>query len=261
LLDETGAILSLREPLPLRTLAEAHDALGQADSLVTDTQFDLTLAMLMRLWGRGYQGTRRIVLKATSSAGRLAAPILARSVGSRAIYLNVQAEPYLATLLAGQNSAIDLRGHGPERMRRLRSRIAAPLTPLSNLSIGELAAMSWLTESWTQRDTLKRFAGRVIALDFDQFLSTVADSMGRILMHFELPVDVRFLSEVARSPVLARYSKAPEYAYTPDVRAELLRDSRRINSEEIRKGMGWLERLARSDDAVAEILNEADRRI
>src|SRR4026208_509760 len=29
LLDETGAVLSLREPLPLRTLAEAQDLLGQ----------------------------------------------------------------------------------------------------------------------------------------------------------------------------------------------------------------------------------------
>jgi hypothetical protein len=261
LLDETGTILSLREPLPLRTLAEAHDVLGQSDSLVADSQFDLTFGMLIRLWGRGYQETCCIVLKATSSAGRLAAPILARSERSRAIYLNVQAEPYLATLLAGQNSAIDLRGHGPERMRRLRSLIAAPLTPLSNLSIGELAAMSWLAESWTQRDTLKRFAGRVIALDFDQFLSTIADSMGRILVHFELPADVRYLSEVARSPVLARYSKAPEYAYTPDIRAELLRDSRRHNGDEIRKGMDWLERLARSDEPVAEIMTGADTKI
>jgi hypothetical protein len=55
--------------------------------------------------------------------------------------------------------------------------------------------------------------------------------------------------------VLTRYSKAPEYAYTPEVRAEVLRDSRRHNREEIRKGMDWLERLARSDDAVAEVVN------
>jgi len=255
LLDETGAIFSLREPLPLRTLADAHDALGQVDSLLTDEQFDLILGMFIRLWGRGYEATRRVVLKATSSAGRLAAPILARGEGSRAIYMNVRAEPYLATLLAGQYSAIDLRGHGPERMRRLRPRIAEPLTPLSQLSLGELAAMSWLAESWTQRDTLKRFAGRVIALDFDQFLATVPDSMGRILAHFELPADVRYLSEVARSPVLARYSKAPEYAYTPDVRAELLRDSRRLNRDEIRKGLDWLESLARTNGAVAEIMD------
>lgn len=255
LLDETGEVLSLREPLPLRTLAEAHDVLGRADSLLSGADFDLTLAMFMRLWSRGYDVTRSVVVKATSSAGRLAVPILAASEGSRAVYMNLRAEPYLATLLAGQNSPTDLRGHGPERMRRLQSCIAAPLAPLHTLSIGELAAMSWLAESWTQRETVKRFAGRVITLDFDQFLWTVADSMGRILSHFKLSDDARYLSEVGRSPVLTRYSKAPEHTYTPNVRAEVLRDSRRHNGAEIRKGMDWLERLARSDTAVAEIVN------
>jgi hypothetical protein len=258
LLDETGEVLSLREPLPLRTLADAHDVLGRSDSLLSNPEFNLILATFMRLWGRGYDATRGVVVKATSSAGRLAIPILTASEASRAIYMNLRAEPYLATLLAGQNSPVDLRGHGPERVRRLQSRIAAPLAPLHTLSIGELAAMSWLAESWTQRDAVKRFAGRTLALDFDQFLSGVADSMGRILRHFELPDDSRYLSAVGRSPVLTRYSKAPEYAYTSDIRAEVLRDSRRHNNEEIRKGMVWLERCAKSDNAVAEIVNGAD---
>ena len=258
LLDETGKVLSLREPLPLRSLADAHDVLGRPDSLLSRAQFDVTLAMFLRLWSRGYAMTRSVVVKATSSAGRLAVPILAASEGSRALYINLRAEPYLATLLAGQNSPIDLRGHGPERMRRLQSRIAAPLAPLYTLSIGELAAMSWLAESCTQREAVQRFAGRIIALDFDQFLSAVTDSMGRILSHFGLPHDAQYLSEVGRSPVLGRYSKAPEYDYTPNVRAEVLRDSRRHNNEEIRKGMVWLERRAKSDNRVAETLNGAD---
>jgi hypothetical protein len=126
------------------------------------------------------------------------------------------------------------------------------------LSIGELAALSWLAESRTQRETVKRFTGRVLALDFEAFLSSVVDSMSRILRHFGLPDDDRYLAEVGRSPVLTRYSKAPEHAYTPTVRAEVLRDSRRHNREEIRKGMDWLERQARSDTAVAEIVNGAD---
>jgi hypothetical protein len=155
LLDETGEVLSLREPLPLKTLADAHDVLGRPDSLLSDVQFDRTLAMFMRLWGRGYNVTRSVVVKATSGAGRLAVPILAASERLRAIYMNLRAEPYLATLLAGQNSPTDLRGHGPERMRRLQARIAAPLASLHTLSIGELAAMRWLAESWTQREAVK----------------------------------------------------------------------------------------------------------
>lgn len=258
LLDETGTVLSLREPLPLRTLADCHDVLGQPDSLLSEAQFDLTLSMFMRLWSRGYDATRSVVVKATSSAGRLAVPILATREGSRAIYMNLRAEPYLATLLAGQNSPTDLRGHGPERMRRLRSRLAVPLSPLHTLSIGELAAMSWLAESLTQREAVARFPSRMIALDFDQFLASVAEGMSWIAGHFGLSADARFLAEVGRSPVLTRYSKAPEHPYTPNIRAEVLRDSRRDNREEIRKGMAWLERQAQSDAAVAEIVRGAE---
>jgi hypothetical protein len=255
LLDETGAVLSLREPLPLRALADACDVLALPESLLSAAEFDLILATFMRLWSRGYAATRAVVVKATSSAGRLAVPILARAEQSCAIYMNLRAEPYLATLLAGQNSPIDLRGHGPERMRRLRSRITVPLSPLHTLSLGELAAMSWLVESLAQRDSLQRFAGRVLALDFDSFLSAVEDGLARILGHFGLPNDAQHVAELATSPVLTRYSKAPEHAYTPGVRAEVLRDSRRNNMEQIRKGMAWLQRLARSDELVAGTVN------
>ncbi len=258
LLDETGDVLSLREPLPLRTLADIHDALGRVDSLFSGAQFDVALGMVMRLWSRGYDATRSVVVKATSSAGRLAAPILSGSESSHAIYMNLRPEPYLATLLAGRNSPIDLRGHGPERMRRLQSRVGTALAPLHTLSTGELAAMSWLAESLTQRDSVTRFPGRAVALDFDAFLSDVAGSMARILGHFGLPADPRYLADVGRSPVLTRYSKAPEYAYTPNVRAEVLRDSRRDNRAAIREGMDWLDRLARSDVVVAAIVNDID---
>ncbi len=40
LLDTTGDVLSLREPLPLRTLAEAADVLGQPESLLGEPQYD-----------------------------------------------------------------------------------------------------------------------------------------------------------------------------------------------------------------------------
>lgn len=255
LLEESGSVLGLREPLPLRTLAEIRDGLDQVDSLLSIAQFDAVLSAFIALWSRGYHGTRGVIVKATSSSARLAPSLLERSPHSRAIYMNLRAEPYLATLLAGQNSPSDLRGHGPERIRRLRSRVATPLSPLHSLSLGELAALSWLAESWTQRETLKRFAGRVIPLDFDDFLAQVEGSVRRIVGHFNLPIDDRALAAVARSPVLTRYSKAPEFAYTPALRTEVLRDARRDHRDEIRKGLQWLERLGRVEPAVQEVLD------
>jgi hypothetical protein len=257
LLEEAGSVLSLREPLPLRMLAQAHDALGRVDSLLSKSEFEAALATLLRLWSRGYAATQSVIVKATSSAGRVAAPLLGASSSSHAVYMNLRAEPYLATLLAGQNSPIDLRGHGAERMRRLQSRADERLPPLHALSLGELAAMSWLCESCTQRETADRFPERVMTLDFDDFLADVGNAMARLLSHFALPHDERMLSALAASSALTRYSKAPEYAYSPAIRAEILRDSRRDHREEIRKGMAWLEQRARSDPALARSVTVA----
>lgn len=228
--------------------------LAQPESLLSEAQFGNLLDMLLRLWARGYEWTRAVVVKATSSAGRVAIPLPESRPQSRAICLNLGAEPYLATLLAGQNSAEDLRGHGPGRMRRLQTRCTVPLGPLHQLSLGELAALGWLVETATQQDAMRRFPERVMAIDFDAFLAAVTDGMDRILSHFSLQRDERYLAGVGASPVLLRYSKAPERPYSPADRRLLLRESRRDNAAEIRQGMAWLERLARSDQSLAAVL-------
>lgn len=257
LLDETGLLLSLREPLPLRTLADAHDVLAAPESLLSQAQFDALLDTTMRLWSRGYDWSRGVVVKATSSAGRAAGPLLQARPEARAIYLNIRAEPYLATLLGGANSAIDLRGHGPGRMRRLQARIQQLPAPLHGLSNGELAALGWLVETLSQRDAVEHFPDRVLALDFDEMLADIGAGMERVLAHFGLTRDARYFAGIARSPVLQRYSKAPEVPFPQGERATRLDDSRRQNRDEIARGMAWLESFARSEPAVAAVVGGA----
>jgi len=253
LLDETGAILSLREPLLLRTLADAHDALGRPDSLLGAPQFETLLDMTLRLWSRGYAGTRAVVVKATSSAGRLAPAILARAPASRAVYLNLHAEPYLATLLGGANSGTDLRGHGPGRIRRLLAGRELPVEPLHALSPGELAALGWLTETLALRQAIADHGSRVLALDFDAFLADVTGQLARVAGHFGLAAEGATIAAAAAGPVLRQYSKAPQLPYAPGERTARLEESRRENRAEIAKGLAWLERLGRADNAIASL--------
>ena len=254
LLDETGVVLGLREPLPLRTLADAHDVLGRPDSLLAQGQFDGLMDMLLRLWSRGYAATQAVAVKATSSAGRIAPELLARSAASRAVYMSLRPEPYLATLLGGANSATDLRGHGPGRMRRLLEGGELPLAPLHAFSAGELAALGWLVETMA-RDRLRATHGaRVLALDFDDFLLDVSGGLTRVLSHFGLAADQGTLASLLRSPVLAVYSKAPHLPFPPGERAARLEQSRRENGAEIAKGIAWLGRLARADRGIAAVL-------
>jgi len=254
LLESTGTVLSLREPLPLRTLADASDDLDRPDSLLSSEQFMAVVETFARLWSRGYPGTQAVVLKATSSSARVAPALLRRDLGSRAVYLNLRAEPYLATLLAGANSAIDLRGHGSERMRRLCQRLASPPQPLHALTHGELAAMSWLAETLTQRELLHAMPGQVLAVDFDDFLADMATAMARVTAHLRVATAPGWLAQLAANPVLMRYSKAPNHEYSPALRAQVLKQARHEHRDEIRRGLAWLETLARSEPAVARVL-------
>ena len=81
-------------------------------------------------------------------------------------------------------------------------------------------------------------------------------AVGRVAAHFKLPLDSRWLDDIARSPVLTRYSKSPDFEYSPQVRRELLRQSRQNNAAQIAAGLRWLESLAGSQPAVAEVLEE-----
>jgi hypothetical protein len=252
LLDETGSVLSLREPLPLRSLADARDVLGRRESPFTESQLADRLDVFVRLWSRGFPQTRTVVLKATSATGRLGVALLKASQASRAVYLNLPPEPYLATLLGGANAIHDLNGFAPERIRRLGAYLGEHKLVLSALSPGELAAMSWLTERLTQVRTANEVGSRVLALDFEVFLANVDEGLANVCRHFGMTVSPEILSRAARSRVMGRYSKAPEqYEYSPAFRAQILAQARRDHAVEIRKGLSLIELLSRNHQAAA----------
>ncbi len=254
LLDETGTALGLREPLPLRTLADLHDALALPAPPMSPDRFARLREAMMRLWSRGYDSTEAVVVKATSVTGRMAVPLLEAIPASRAVYLNLRAESYLATLLAGANSPLDLRGHAPSRLQRLAVRFGASRAPSGEMSLGELAALGWVAESLSQRDALQGLPGRVLALDFEALLADVAGSLDRVLSHFGLAAGPGGLERLCASRVLQHYSKAPDIAYEPGDRVAALAQTRREQAREIARGLAWIERLARAEPEVAELL-------
>lgn len=255
LLDETGVVLGLREPLPLRTLAEAQDVLGGPESLLSEAQFDAVLEIFLKLWSRGYRGNRAAIVKATSTAGRLGPRLMHARPEAKAVYLNLSPVPYLATLLAGPNAVFDLRGFGAERVRRLHRLAGETGIVLHELSVGKLAAMAWLTERLTQEQIKRVGSDRVLSLDFDRFLADRADTIAQILAHFGLPADQGTIGQLTNSGVFTRYSKAPEqHAYTDSMRAQAMAQARREHAAEIGQALAWLERLGANNAIIGGVL-------
>lgn len=236
LVEDAARVLSLREPLPLRTIAGGFDARAPG--------VEARLEMLLRLWERGFDGDAAVVLKATSSTQRLAVTLLAMRPLARAVMLNVSAESYLATMLAGENSAADLNAQGPERLRRASLLIGAEVPRPQ--SLGELAAMSWLAEALTQDDAARRLGGRVLRIDFDAMLEAPSETLARVLAHFEV-------GGTAALDALSRYSKAPEQAYSPELRRRVLDQARGNFAPEIRDALAWLDGLRAKHSAMAAL--------
>jgi hypothetical protein len=180
-------------------------------------------------------------VKATSSAARIAPQLLGAKPDARVVYMYLNAEPYLATLLAGENSPVDLNGHRVERASRLAALLGEDPPPVTGL--GELAALSWLAERLTMATVVTAHGARVMPLDFDAMLGDVAGTTRNVTNHLGLTIDAARSEAIAHSLALTRYSKAPEHEYSPSFRAEILAQSRALNAAEIRKGLEWLAKV------------------
>jgi hypothetical protein len=242
LLDEADGVLSLREPLPLRAIAEAHD-MGVRG-------INSRLETLLRLWERGFDGTKRVVLKATSTTERLAPLLLAMRPQATAVLLNVSAKSYLTTMFASPNSPGDLNENGPERMHRLGEMGIGVPRPST---LGELAAMSWLAEHVTQMRLAKTFGDRVLSVDFDEMLAGLEDAMQRVLAHFKIARPAERAAAMANSPSLSRYSKAQDREYSPDLRASVMAEVQCRFAGEIREALQWLDSIVSANPQVTAL--------
>ncbi len=250
LLDDVPGVLGLREPLPLRALAELHDQ-PVGFGFATGLDFNTALQAMLALWSRGFDDTATVFVKATSAAGRIAPEVMAAVPGARAVYLNLPAETYIVTLLSGSNTVSDLEGHTHERLLRLKRLLGTVIDAKGPLSLGEGAAVAWLAERFAQNRAAAMLGPRLLELDFETMLEDMHGTLARVLPHFGLPAAEA--TRLAQSPVLTRYAKQTTESYSPQLRRDLLEQTRREQAGEIARGMALLGQLAGSFPAVAAL--------
>ena len=163
----------------------------------------------------------------------------------------------IATLLAGQNSPLDLRGHGPGRMQRLVRSNRAPARAAAQLvARASSHAMSWLAEIPVPVAILLRALLRqVMAVDFDAFLADVSGGMRRVLTHFGLPADDRLTAQLAGH---SRCSSNTQRRLSTHMAPPSGRKCSTVRVASIGTSSAraaWLASLARSDETVADVLD------
>ncbi|HLI65433.1 MAG TPA: hypothetical protein VKU90_03630 [Caulobacteraceae bacterium] len=257
LLGLSDRVFSLREPGALRTIAALAGDLQTPESLLSEAAFDERRDVLLRLWARTYAPAQRALIKATSTVGEIAPMLLQHAASSRALLVTVAPEVYMATILGGPASRVELRAMAQSRLRRLHRRIGEPLWRLHAMSEGELVAMSWAAEMAGLVEAAERFPGRVAWLDFERFLERPEAGLvaGLQRLHGEAsPADLR---RMLNSPLFGRYAKGLEHAYDANLRRQVLDQARREHAATLAAGGDWLQRAAAASPVVARSLSAA----
>jgi hypothetical protein len=244
LLDHLPGVLGLREPLPLRTLAELYEQQHLPTARWSPAQVDLALARVLGLLDRRFDGTRAVVIKATSSCNALVAPWLLRYPGARAVALHVPLGAWLATILKSPEATSDALRFAPPRLAALHAVLGDDALRLHEHRLGEVLALGWIAEC-ARFANLAGDAGiapRLLRVDFEALLADPRGMLAGVADHFGIDAPAAAL-DAACAAELGRYAKAVEHAYSPADRAADLAQSRHRFGDEIEAGMSLARRL------------------
>lgn len=237
LLESWPGAQALREPLPLRTLAELWPQRTQPESRLSASDAERCLNALWSAWSRPAGDGERVVVKATSSCNMLIAPLLEGRPRMRAILLDMPLRPYLATLLKSPDSIRDATAGAADRLRDLRARCGDQDLLLHALSIPQQCAMGWVAERLRFAALARASGGRVLRVDFERLLAAPETVLAGIATHFGLAPEG--VAEAMRSPAWGRYSKAQSHGYGREDRAHDLMLAMHRHGPEIAQAEQW----------------------
>lgn len=252
LLGAHPGVLSLREPLLLRTLAQENSD-PAAESFWSEADFNTRLTGALKLFSRTFQQRQIPIIKATSFVSELSLKLMARAAAPKALMMFVSPERYLATMLGGPNSRKEAGMLAPSRLRRLHRRIGTEAWQGTVLSEGENLALAWACEMSALAQAAGEADERALWLNFDQFLADPSQLL-RIFHHFDINAHLAEVTGLLSGPDMRRYSKAPEFAYDVALRCEVLDAARALHAEEIERGLDWLKQAARRFEPVRQAM-------
>lgn len=234
-------LLSLREPVLLRWLSQYKALLGRPESRIDVPTYHAFLAATLGLIGRPLGGVDQVVVKPTSFTCNLAHDILTAQPKARAIGVYARLDAFVATILkggAGWNDIVELCSI---RLKRLHDLLGAEPWQLSQMSPGEIAAMSWLAEMAALQQGAKAAGERFAWLDFDTYLRTPEPSFAMICDTLRVEWGEADAAAVAASGIGQRYSKDSSIAFGMQTRQSLIAEVMAQRSSEISRARFWLD--------------------
>lgn len=249
LLGQLQSVFALREPLLLRSLAEIGPIADSAISPWSPASYQARLGHVLGWLARSFDPAQKALIKASSFVSAIAGDIMQSQ--NKALFLTLPPERYIATILAGEASRQELSQISGPRLARLHTLIGAEPWTLWQLDEAQRAAMAWATEMTSLSVAAQHIDDdRILWMNFDAFLTAPLDSLQTIIRFFGYDAQPD-LNDIINSPIMTRYSKAPEHDYSADLRRQLLAETLELRAADIRKALAWLEDAAAHHPAIA----------
>jgi hypothetical protein len=242
LLGELSNVLAVREPRLLRDIALAPAEVRR-----------IYIGTVAKLMSRTFAAEEVACVKATSFASEIAAVLVPPD--ERALFMYAGPPNYIGSILAGENNLKELRVLAESRAGRLGRRGIRLPEPRND---ADRAAAAWACETTALEEAADEMADRQIAwMDFDRALNDWTGELEQVAMHFGFAPDAAQLAAITSGPLLSRYSKAPEYEYSPDLRRDLIEEASRNHKTQVREALAMLERAAQESPLLARALSRS----
>lgn len=247
LLGEIQGVLSLREPRILRDITAVPD--DRRRSCTTELQ---------ALVSRTFAAEEAALVKATSFVSEIADELIPS--GGRALFMYATPRAYIESILAGENSRKEMGMLADARDQRMADRVER--LDQARSSEAHLAAAAWACEMTSLEAAAEAMPDRHIEwADFDIMLDSIAAALGEVAEFFCFPTTPERISEIVQGPLMLRYSKAPEYDYSPALRRELLDEARNEHGRTIESALAMLKRASENAPLLERALRRADQDI
>jgi hypothetical protein len=242
LLGEIEGVLSIREPRLLRDVALCPPAIR-----------DRYLAAIPKLMSRTFAAGELACVKATSFASEITAQLVPPD--ERALFMFSTPRNYVASILAGENSVKELHALADYRTQRLASRGITFAPPRHD---ADRAAAAWACEMTTIEAAASTMTERIAWADFAAMLGNMAGELERVAFFFGFNAGPGVLDTIARGPLMSRYSKDPNYDYSPTLRSDLIEQEIRLQGRDIDGALAMLNSAAEESELLSRALDRAE---
>lgn len=244
LLGESEAVLPVREPVPLRTLAGLYRELDHPLAILSAENYGRWEHALFSLLGRTFQTGQRALVKATSDCCILLPRAMRAHPDSRAIWMHVDLETFLAGMLRNEVRRQETRGFAQTRLWDLHDLLGDQSLRLHELDIGEITAVSWLASQGHRLRALDAgFRERLLGVHFHDLLDRPGELLPTILEHLGTRPESAVVECMVGSRWHGTYAKDPSSRFDANERYRQLEVARREHAGTIEKALAFADGL------------------